>query len=153
MPRTVVESNTGILVAISATIPATYDEAGYSSTDIVFTPIGEVETVGPHGVTRTIIEFKPVGTGVITKMGGSKNYGNMDVTLGDVPADSGQVIVLASAEANAHYSVKVTYPDGAVHYLDVISYKFEYTGGGADDVQKVNAGFALTRAPVVVAAA
>jgi hypothetical protein len=153
MPRTVVESNTGLAVAISAVIPSTYDQAGYESTDLVYTAIGEVETVGPHGVERQIITFTPVYTGVIAKMPGSKDYGSMDVTIGNVPSDAGQVIVKASSEANAHYSVKLTYPDGEVHYLDVISYRFRYTGGGANDVDKIDAGFALTRAPVVVAAA
>lgn len=153
MTRSVVESNTGLLVAISAGIPSTYDQAGYESTDIVYTPIGEVETVGPHGVERQIITFTPVATGVIAKMSGSKDYGSMDVTLGDVPADSGQAIVAAASESNAHYSVRLTYPDGAKHYLDAIAYRFQYSGGGANDVQRVNAGFALSRAPVVVAAA
>lgn len=155
MTRSVVESNTGILLAISSGIPSTYDQAGYESTDQIPTwqTIGQVETVGPHGVTRQIIEFTPIDTGVISKSGGSKNYGNMDIVIGDIPADAGQVIVKTASESNAHYSVKLTYPDGAVHYIDSIVYKFEYTGGGANDISKVNAGFALTRAPVVVAAA
>lgn len=153
MSRTVVDANVGLAVAISAVIPSTYDQAGYESTDLVYTTIGEIETKGPHGVERQIITFTPVYTGVIAKMPGSKDYGNMDCVVGNVPADAGQVIVKASAEANAHYSVKLTYPDGEVHYLDVISYRFRYTGGGANDVNKVDIGFALTRAPVVVAAA
>lgn len=153
MPRSVVESNTGLQIAISSVIPETFDEAGYESTDLVFTDIGEVETVGPHGVERQIITFTPVDTGVIAKMPGSKDYGSMDVSIGNIPADAGQVIVKASSESNSHYSVKLTYPDGEVHYLDVITYRFRYTGGGANDVDKIDAGFALTRAPVVVAAA
>ena len=152
MARTVVESNTGQTFAISAGLPATFDEAGYEDSGLNFTTIGEVETMGPYGVTRQIIEFTPVDTGVVTKMPGSKNYGNMEATLGNVPADAGQTIVRLASESNNHYSVRVTYPDGEVHYLDVIVSKFEYAGGGANDVERVNFGFAVTRAPVVVAA-
>lgn len=151
--RTAVESNTGTLTAISASLPATYDEAGYSSTDVIFTSIGEIENHGPHGVTRQIITFTPVDTGVIAKMSGSKDYGNMDLTIGNLgTSNAGQQILKAASESNLHYSVRLTYPDGEVHYIDVIVYKFEYSGGGANDVDKVMCGFALSRAPVVVAA-
>lgn len=152
MPRTAVESNTGQTFAISPNIPLTFDEAGYEASAVVFTTIGEVETMGPYGVTRQVIEFTPVDTGIVTKMPGSKNYGNMEATLGNVPANAGQAIVKAASESNNHYSVRVTYPDGEVHYLDVIVTSFEYAGGGANDVERVNFGFAVTRAPVVVPA-
>lgn len=151
-----VMSNTGLIFSISAAIPATFDEAGYGATAITWTEIGEVETMGPYGVTRQIIEFTPVKTGVVSKMGGSKNYGNIEGTCGKVSDDGGQILARAATEANTHYSLRVEYPDpdeggiGEVHYLDVIATKFEYAGGGANDVAKVNLGFAVSRAPVIV---
>lgn len=155
---TVVKSNTGTLVAICAVIPDTYDQAGYESTDLVFTEIGEIETVGAHGVERQIVTFTPVADGVIAKMSGSKDYGNMDLTIGNLPGDAGQALLKTASESNNHYSVKITYPTGsgestpAVHYLDVIVSKFSFVGGGANDVDKVNSTFAVCRAPVVIAA-
>lgn len=151
MPATtVVQSNTGTTVHISTGIPETYDQAGYESTDIVFTKIGEIETLGPHGANRQIITFTDLETGTIRKMPGSKDYGNMEGTLGNIPLDAGQVIAKAAVETNTHKSVMVTKPDGVKHYLDVIVYKFEYAEGSANDPDKVNFGFAVCRAPVIV---
>lgn len=151
--RSVVAALAGATLAVSATLPETYDQAGYESTDLVFTPIGEVENYGNHGVTATIIEFTPVDTAVVAKMKGSKNYGNMAMTLGSKPSDAGQAILKAAAESNNHYSVKLTYPDGIVHYLDVIVGKFENQDGSVNDVQKFACEFALCRKPVEIAAA
>lgn len=153
MTRTVVETNAGATLAISATLPDTYDAVGYQSTDIVFTAVGQIENHGSHGVKGTIVEFTPVDTAVVAKMKGSKNYGTKSLVIGNMPGDGGQVILKAASESNNHYSVKVTFPDGAVHYLDVIVADFEYVQGAANDVEKVNCAIALCRAPVVVAAA
>jgi len=152
MVRSVVETISGALLAISATIPVSYDAAGYSDTDNVFTSVGEVETYGNHGVTAAITEFTPVDTAVVAKVKGSKNYGTMALTLGSVPGNAGQVLLKTASESNAHYSVKITYPDGEIHYLDVLVSKFEYQDGTVNNVQKIAVDLALCRAPVVVAA-
>lgn len=148
--RTVLEGMTGATLAITATLPATYDAAGYGATTIVWSTVGLVENFGPHGMTAQITEFTPLDTGVITKIKGSKNYGNMDITLASLPSDSGQDIVEAASESSARYSVKITYPDTSIHYLDVLVYKFENAGGAANDVHKINAGFAVCRKPTIV---
>jgi len=148
--RTVVETIAGATLAVSASIPITYDEAGYSDTGMVYTLVGEVENYGNHGVVATIVEFTPVDTSVVTKLKGSKNYGTMACTLGNLPSDAGQAIFKLAAESNNHYSIKLTYPDTEVQYLDVIVGSFEYVDGAVNDVQKVNVSLALARAPVIV---
>lgn len=150
--RSVVEALAGATLAISAALPDTYDQAGYESTDLIFTAVGEVENYGNHGVTATITEFTPVDTAVIAKVKGSKNYGTMALMIGNLPSDAGQVIVKAASESNAHHSVKITYPDGIVHYLDVLVAKYEYQDGAVNDVQKISVDFAICRQPVEVAA-
>lgn len=148
--RTVVEALVGAELSISATLPETYDEAGYTSTDIVFTDIGEVENYGNHGMTATIITFTPVDTGVVAKVKGSKDYGTMSMMFGHLPGDAGQAIVAAAAESTNHYSAKITYQDGEVHYLDVLVAKRENQDGTANDVQRLAVDFAICRRPVVV---
>jgi hypothetical protein len=151
--RTVIEGLSGCTVAISATLPATYDAAGYGATSVVYTAIGQVESYGDHGVTAAITEFTPVDTAVVTKVKGSKNYGNMSLTLGCLPSDAGQDIVQTASESNAHYSLKLTYPDTSVHYMDVLVSKFTDLGGDVNDVHKISAEFAICRKPVIVAQA
>jgi len=149
--RTVIEALSGATVAISATLPATYDAAGYGATTITYTAIGQIENFGNHGVTATVTEFTPIDTAVVAKIKGSKNYGSMDLTLGALPSDAGQDIVETAAESSAHYTIKITYADTSIHYLDVLVFKFEDAGGTVNDVHKKNISFAICRKPVIVA--
>jgi hypothetical protein len=150
--RTVVEALSGAKLYITAGIPATYDQAGYESTDVTptWTEITEVENFGNHGGSATITEFTPVATATVAKVKGSKNYGKMTCMCGYKPGDAGQVIVRAAFESTAHYSVKVDYQDGEVHYLDVLISKAENQDGAVNDVQKLGFDMDLCRAPVIV---
>jgi len=150
--RTVVQSIAGATLSISAYLPVTYDAAGYQDTGMDWTTVGQVENWGNHGVKANVIEFTPVDTGVVTKMKGSKNYGAMPLIIGSIPSDAGQVICKAASESNNHYSAKLVYYDGEVHYLDVIVSSFEYQDGAANDVSRIAVTLDLCRAQVVVAA-
>lgn len=148
--RTIIESMAGTTIAISASLPATYDAAGYGATSMVYTQIKEVESIGPHGVTAALTEFTPIDTAVVAKVKGSKNYGNVALVMGYLPSDAGQDILEAAAESYAHYSVKITYQDTSVHYLDVLVTKDEIQDGAVNDVQKRNSEMAICRKPVIV---
>lgn len=148
--RTVVQTVSGARLFISAAIPATYDQAGYESTDVPFTEIEEVENLGNHGLVATIVEFTPVKTAFVTKLKGSKNYGTMSVVLGNLPSDAGQAILKLAAESIAHYSIKLQYPDNEIHYMDVLVGSFEYQDGTVNDVERINVQIALCRPPVIV---
>lgn len=148
--RTVIESLTGATISISATLPATFDTAGYDVSSIVFSKIGDVENFGNHGLTATITEFTPVETGVIAKVKGSKNYGTMSLVIANVPGNAGLGVLRAAAESNNHYSIEIRYPDNEFHYLDVLVSKYEYVDGGANDVQKVNVDLSICRPPVII---
>ena len=151
--RTVIESMVGTTVAISASLPATYDASGYGATTIAYTAIGEIESIGPHGVSATVTEFTPIASGVVAKVKGSKNYGNIAITAAYMPSDAGQDILEAAAESTSRYSVKITYQDASIHYLDVLVTKDEIQDGSVDDVQKRNFELAICRKPVIVAQA
>lgn len=148
--RTVIQALSGAVLSITATLPDTFDQAGYESTDLVWTPIGEVENYGNHGMRANIIEFTPVDTAVVTKVKGSKNYGTMALMLGHLPANAGQVILAAAAESNAHYSVRIVYDDGEIHYLDVLVAAHENQDGTVDDVQRLAVDLAICKQPVRV---
>lgn len=148
--RVVVQSLSGARIGISAALPATFDVAGYDVSSMVFTPLGQVENYGNHGMTATVTEFTPIDTATVAKVKGSKNYGVMSLTLANLPSDAGQAILKTASESNAHYSVEVRYQDDEFHYLDVIVTKLEYVDGGVNDVQKLNVDLALCRKPVIV---
>lgn len=149
--RTVIESMAGAVLAISASLPTTYDAAGYTDTDLIFTAVGEVENYGNHGMTAAVTPFTPVDTSVVTKVKGSKDYGSMQITLGCLPSDAGQDIIETASESNNHYSVRITYPDTSKHYLDVLVSKFENVDGSVNDVRKISVQFEVCRKPIIIA--
>lgn len=150
--HTAVASHTDAIYAISASLPATYDAAGYGGTAMVYTEIQPVSDFMPYGSERTINKFTPI-RGAVQKTKGTVDYGDGDLVVGDVPADAGQVILKAADASDAHYSMKITYPDGEIHYLDVIVAGWKLSGGkeGAPMVRTAKLG--ICRAPVIVAAA
>lgn len=156
--RTNVQSMSGAKLYLSATRPDTFDAAGYASTDIIFTEVGQVESFGNHGVTAQIIEFTAVADAVVQKLKGSKNYGTMSMMIGDVPSDAGQVIIETASESQNRYSAKIVYPvgDGEVtaqtKYFDVLVASKESQGGAVNDVVKLATAMAICKKPVVVAA-
>jgi hypothetical protein len=150
--RTVVETLAGARIGISASLPTTYDAAGYDVSSLQFTPIGDVENYGNHGVVAAVTEFTPVDTAVVTKLKGSKNYGTMTMSMAYIPGSAGQLLVRTASESNAHHSVEIRYPDGEYHYLDVLVTKFEYVDGAVNDARKVNFDLAICRPPVVISA-
>jgi hypothetical protein len=148
--RTVIESGAGTRVGISASLPVTFDTAGYDV--LIFTPIGQVETPGSHGVTAAVTKFTPIDTGVVAKVKGSKDYGVLSLSMANLPSDPGQAILKTASEApsSTHFSIELRYPDDEYHYFDVICSKFEYVDGAANDVQKINCDLEICRKPVIV---
>lgn len=150
--NTVPVTLSGATLSISAGLPVTYDAAGYADTDITWTLVGSIENFGSHGGTATITEFTAVGDAIVQKMKGSKNYGTKTLTMAHIPSDAGQVILEAAFESNNHYSVKLTYPSGRIHYMDVLVAKNENQDGTVNDAQKYVVDLALCKKPIKVAA-
>lgn len=152
--RVELDSMAGAKIGISAALPATYDQAGYDSSSLVFTPIAKLESYGNHGMVAAVGEFTDVETSTTNKTKGSKNYGNKALVLGYLPSDAGQALLKTASEAgNTHYSIEVRYADNEYHYFDVIVSKFEYVDGAVNDVRKINVELAICRKPVIIAQA
>jgi len=144
-------SITDTIYAISATLPATYDSAGYGATGMVYTPIGKVSQMLPTGSKRTVNKFTPIA-GAVDKSKGSPDYGDGDMMMADLPADPGQVIMKAAEASPNHYSLKVTYADGEIHYFDILVSSWQLSGGKEGDFLIRTATVGICKAPVIVAA-
>ncbi len=149
--HTAVASITDTVYAISATLPATYDAAGYGATTVVYTTIGSVSQFLPYGSKRAVNKFQPIA-GAVQKIKGAPDYGDGDMQMADIPADAGQVILKAAEASANHYSLKITYSDGEVHYLDIIVSSWELSGGKEGEPLIRTAMVGVCKAPVVVAA-
>jgi hypothetical protein len=144
-------SFTDTIYAVCATLPASYDAAGYAASGLTYTTIGQVESFPEFGSERTVNEFKPIN-GAVTKSKGAPNYGGGPMVMADIPADAGQVILKAAEASANHYSMKLTYPDGEIHYLDVLVCSWRLAQAGEGGWMKRTAAIQLCKAPVVVAA-
>ena len=144
-------SFTGAIYAISDDLPATYDAAGYSDVGVVFTDLAQVESFPEFGLEQALNEFNPIN-GPTTYIKGAEKYGQGPITLADIPADAGQVIAKAASESSAHYSVRATYTDGEVHYLDVLVAGWRLQSASEGAVMKRMANIGICRKPVVVEA-
>ena len=143
----------GTTYSVSASLPATYDAAGYgTTTNIAWTLVGKPKTFPQFGSKRNIQEWRPISGGV-EKGKGQPNYGGGQSTWGDVPADGGQVILKAAETSANHYSMKITFPDGEIHYIDVLVCSWELSAASDGAPQERLCDIQLCRAPVVVAAA
>lgn len=138
--------------SISATLPATYDSAGYGSTAITFTEIGKVQSFPEFGSQSNVNEFVPI-KGAVEYYKGARRYGSGPMVVGDLPANAGQVIVKAAEASQAPYSMKITYPDGEIHYLEVLVSSWKLSGAQEGTAMTRTADISLMRVPVVVAAA
>lgn len=151
--HTAIEPATGTTYAVSATLPATYDAAGYAATTITYTAIGKVQTFPEIGLNRAVGTFQPIASAV-EKFDGTPNYGGGDAMIGDVVGDAGQAILKTASEATtrAHVSIKVTRPDTAVAYLDclVSSWQLSQAQENTPYVRKCH--IEICREPVIVAA-
>jgi hypothetical protein len=74
------------------------------------------------------------------------------MVVADMPTDAGQVIVKAANDSSAHYSMKITYPDSEVHYLDVLIAGWQLSAASEGAVMTRTATIAVCKAPVIVAA-
>lgn len=139
------------IYAISASLPATYDAAGYAATTITYTAIGKVQSFPEFGSQSNVNEFIPIN-GAVEYFKGARRYGSGPMVVGDLPADSGQVLVKAAEAAQVPYSMKITYPDGEVHYLEVLVSSWKLSGAQEGTAMTRTADLSLMRAPVIVAA-
>lgn len=146
-----VASHTDAIYSISASLPATYDAAGYAATGVAFTAIGKVSDFIPYGSKRNVNEFVPIA-GPVEYTKGAPRYGDGDLLMGDIPADAGQVILKAAEASANHYSLKILYPDSEIHYLDVIVSAWRLSPGKEGAPMVRTATLNVCKAPVVVAA-
>jgi len=141
----------GTTLAISAGTPATQDKAGYAA--LSYLVIGQVEKLGTFGTSFAKVEFQPMKGGK-QKYKGSPDYGALAPTIALDSADAGQTLLQASAddESQKLYSFAVTYPDGAMRYLQGRTFGMPETADGADTMLTAAPAIEICTKPVKVPA-
>ena len=98
----------GTVFAISATLPATPNEAGYSA--LTWVTVGEVTDIPTFGPSHEVVTHTPLATGVTAKYHGAKNNGSLTIPMALDPTDTGQIALKAALANRARVAFKPTAP-------------------------------------------
>lgn len=96
-----VKLSVGTVLSVSAALPATYNDAGFSA--LTWTDVGEVTALGEFGGEAQISSHTPMATGTINKLKGSLDFGRMSIALGKDISDAGQIILDAGFDGINEY--------------------------------------------------
>lgn len=143
-------SSAGSSLHVSAALPATFDNTGYSA--LTFTEVGEITAIGELGREYNLVTFQNIKSRGTTKRKGSYNEGALPLTMARVAGDAGHVIMIAGLNSDNSHSFKVTLQDGTKLYFtgQIMSYK---TSGldGPDSIVMANSNIEIDTAIVEVA--
>jgi hypothetical protein len=140
--QTLVETTIGV----SASLPATYDDAGYGA--LTFTTVGQVTDWTPGGQVFNVVTSNPIAQRSTDKYKGTFNNGADSITVNRDDDDAGQVLVLAALAADTDYSFEVTYRDGTIDYFTGKVVSFDTVAGGADSIVQRTISLERTRSTV-----
>lgn len=128
--------------AISAALPASYDQAGYAA--LTFKDVGEVTNGGSHGRTYQVVNHNPIATRGTRKFKGSFNEGQKTIQLAVDNEDPGQAIVKTALNNDASYAFRVTYQDGSIDYFAAIVTSWSKSTESVDSMYSASVGLELT---------
>lgn len=123
-------TSAGTTLGVSATAPATYDQAGFEL--LTFTEVGEITDLGEYGRQYNLVTHNPLGDRRTVKRKGSYNDGALSMQLARVPDDTGQVILINALDTDDSIACEITLQNGDIQYFtaQVMSYT---TGVGSVD--------------------
>jgi hypothetical protein len=140
----------GSKIYISATLPATEDQAGYEA--LTFTEIGGATDSPSTGISANNVTYDLLSEGFTSNRKGQKTYGTGTVNYAEVPVDAGQVIVQAAVVSNNNYAFAISDQNGNFKYLQGIVQSAPASGGTADTIQAITMTIQWNSATVFVAA-
>ncbi len=116
-------TSAGTTIKVDSALPATNDASGFGALT-GFKLIGEVTDLGEFGREYNLVTHNPLGDRRTVKRKGSYNDGSVTMSLGRVPADTGQAVLVTAVDDDASYSFEVTLQDGTIFYFtgQVMSY-------------------------------
>lgn len=137
-----VRTSAGTTLSVSASIPATFNEAGYDA--LAFTAVGEVTDLGEFGREYALVSHNPLASRGTVKKKGSFNEGSITLQLGLDNDDAGQVILKAASVSDNDYSFKVELQSGDVYYFQAQVMSFKTAVGSVDAITGASVTLEIT---------
>ena len=133
-------------ISVSASLPATFDGAGYAA--LTFSAIGQVTDWTPGGQVYNVVTSNPIAQRSTDKYKGTFNNGADSITVNRDDDDAGQVIIQAALTSDADQAFEVTYQDGTIDYFTGKVVSFDTVAGGADSIVQKTIQLERTRSTV-----
>lgn len=133
-------------ISVSASLPATYDAAGYGA--LTFTAVGQVTDWTAGGQVYNVVTSNPIAQRGTDKYKGTFNNGADSITVNRDDDDAGQVIIQAALTSDADQAFEVTYQDGTIDYFTGKVVSFDTVAGGADSIVQKTIQLERTRSTV-----
>lgn len=151
MPSLFSGSGTTLGITATTTAPTTNDAAGYAA--LTYVDAGCLESIGSFGGTATLTEFTCLNTGIVQKVKGSRNSGDLEITLALDDASPGYDALLAAYEyqGSGVYHFKIQYENapnatgtGAIRYFSGHVSSFQENVADADSVVTATVTIGIT---------
>lgn len=123
-------TNAGTTLRISASAPATFDEAGYEAIFGASPPpplVGEIIDHGASGAVTALITHEPCDSENVQKLKGNTNWGSITLQMGLDNEDAGQVLMKTARASRLPHSFEITYQNGDKEYFQALVMSFEKT--------------------------
>lgn len=142
--------------AVSIASPAVIDwsSEGAALEDfegLVWTAIGEVESIGDFGDEAADVTFTALNDGRVRHLKGPRDAGVLALVVGRDPLDAGQQALLAAEKTKFKYPFKIEAADAAsneysdsVFYFEALVQSARINAGAADNVVRINANLGIT---------
>jgi hypothetical protein len=137
-----VKTAAGLTIGISASQPATFNEAGYEALNFVL--IGEITDGGTHGRSYAEVTHNPIASRGTQKFKGSFNEGNKTLQLGLDSDDAGQILLKAALLSDNDYSFEVVYPGGDIDWFQAKVMSYEKANPSVDSIVTATVTLAIT---------
>jgi len=125
-------TSAGTKLYMSASLPATYNQAGFAA--LSFTEVGEISDLGEFGRQYNLVTFNPLGDRRTVKRKGSYNDGTIAAQMARVPTDAGQIIVTAAVNSDLSRSIKIVLQNGTIFYTTVQVMSYTTNVGSVDQI-------------------
>lgn len=137
-----VDTSAGTTLSVSASNPATFNEAGYGA--LSMTLVGEVTDLGEFGREYNLVTHNPLASRGTVKKKGSFNEGAITLQLGLDNADAGQAILQAARDSDNDYSFKIALQGGDIYYFQAQVMGFKVGVGGVDQITSASVTLEIT---------
>lgn len=130
-------ASVGTCVSVSASLPATFDAAGYAA--LTYTQVGELESIGEINVNHATVTFQNLCSGKTSTLKGAEEPISVAIGVAIDRDDAGQTIMTTARKSlTAKVAIKISEANGDVVYMHgfVMSDTINY--GGIGDVKKAS---------------